>query len=227
MHDKEENARKEFNRWAELGRGEGMIEGHGDIAEQMIEAMGLKPNFRVLDLGCGVGWATRLIASRVPEGEAVGVDISDEMAGRAANHPDNPSNISFKVAAASQLPFPEGHFDRIFSVESIYYYPDIPSALKEVYRVTAPGGIAFFMVNLYKENEGSKHWVEKLSIPTQLLSEQEYADLFRQAGFSNAHTERYHDRRPEEMLLQPTSFDTLDHIKKALEAGSLVIIAEK
>ncbi|MGH9761660.1 MAG: class I SAM-dependent methyltransferase, partial [Blastocatellia bacterium] len=161
---KEETIREEFNRWAEAGRGEGMIEGHSDVAEQMIEAMNPSPADRVLDLGCGIGWATRSIASRVISGSAVGVDIADEMIGRAMANPSNTNNISFFVASAASLPFDDSYFDKVFSVESLYYYLDIPAGLKEVHRVMKPGGVAYIMVNLYWENEGSRHWVEKLAI---------------------------------------------------------------
>jgi ubiquinone/menaquinone biosynthesis C-methylase UbiE len=140
---KEETIRQEFNRWAEAGRGEGMIEGHGDVAEQMIHEMDLQPGDRVLDLGCGIGWATRMIAARLTQGSAAGVDISDEMISRAQADPTNPHNISFVNAPATALPFEDSFFDKVFSVESLYYYPDIPAALKEVSRVMKPGGLAY------------------------------------------------------------------------------------
>ncbi|HYL98065.1 MAG TPA: class I SAM-dependent methyltransferase [Blastocatellia bacterium] len=224
---KEERIRQEFNRWAEAGRGEGMIEGHSDVAEQMIEAMDIQPSDRVLDLGCGIGWATRSIAAHLSDGSAVGADISDEMIARAQANPENPKNVSFSVASAASLPFGDSYFDKVFSVESLYYYPDIPGALKEVNRVMKTGGLAFVMVNLFWENEGSRHWVEKLAIPAQLLSEAEYRKHFEDAGFSGVRTERFHDRRPMEELLKPNSFDSLEMVKKGLEAGSLVVVAEK
>ncbi len=58
----DEKLQLEFNRWAEQGEGEKMERHHLDITEKTIRLMGLRPGERVLDLGCGSGWATRLLA---------------------------------------------------------------------------------------------------------------------------------------------------------------------
>ncbi|HKV41399.1 MAG TPA: class I SAM-dependent methyltransferase [Blastocatellia bacterium] len=228
MYKTEEEAlRNEFNRWANAGRGEGMIEGHIDVTEQIVEAMGLKPRHRALDLGCGIGWATRMMAAHVSQGMAIGIDISDEMIHIARRDPANSPNVFFFNATATALPFDRGHFNRLLSIESLYYYPDIPAALAEVYRVMADGGKVFFMVNLYSENDGSHQWVEKLAVPVSMLSELEYKTLFEASGFRNVTTRRVLDRRPLEELLKPKSSDTREQIRKAAEAGSLVITGEK
>jgi len=223
----EENLREEFNRWAAAGRGEGMIEGHIDATEQIIELMQIQSSDRLLDLGCGIGWATRLLAERAPEGSATGVDISNEMIERAKSHLPSPPNVSFFNCPASTLPFKDNHFDKALSIESLYYYPDPLAALREVFRVLIGGGRAFFMVNLYLENEGSHHWVEKLKVPVHLLSEAQYRTIFNDVGFRNVSTSRIYDRRPREALLKPNSFDTKEQIEKGLEAGSLLVTAQK
>ncbi len=223
----EEKLRQEFNRWASAGRGEGMIEGHIDVTEQIIDRMQIQASDRLLDLGCGIGWATRLLAERVPDGSATGVDISNEMIERARSHPHNPPNVSFFNSPASMLPFKDNHFDKALSVESLYYYPDPLAALREVFRVLLGGGRAFFMVNLYLENEGSHHWVDKLEVPVHLLSEAQYKTIFTDVGFRNVSTSRIHDRRPREALLKPNSFDNADQIEQGLDAGSLLITAQK
>jgi SAM-dependent methyltransferase len=223
----EEQLRHEFNRWASAGRGEGMIEGHIDVTEQIIGAMQIQPSDRLLDLGCGVGWATRLLAERAPDGSAIGVDISNEMIDRARSHAHNPPNVSFLNSPVAALPFKDNYFDKALSIESLYYYPDPLAALREVFRVLLGGGRAFFMVNLYMENEGSHHWVEKLEVPVHLLSEAQYKTIFTDVGFRNVATSRIHDRRPLEALLRPTSLDTAEQIEKGLRAGSLLVTGQK
>ncbi len=56
----DERLRQEFNEWAEQGKGEEMEHHHISITEQTLAMMKLKPGDKVLDLGCGAGWASRL-----------------------------------------------------------------------------------------------------------------------------------------------------------------------
>src|SRR5580704_11693634 len=64
----DERLQREFNRWAEAGEGEKMERHHLDITGKTIRLMDLRPGDRVLDLGCGSGWATRLLARLVADG---------------------------------------------------------------------------------------------------------------------------------------------------------------
>ena len=72
-----------FDRWAEEGRDAQLEKEHVDVATQVIAAMQLEPGERVLDLGCGNGWATRLIAKANAGVQAIGVDASPKMIARA------------------------------------------------------------------------------------------------------------------------------------------------
>src|SRR5690349_16690590 len=90
----------EFNRWAAQGEGEKMRNHHLDITEKAIRRMDLRSGERVLDLGCGSGWATRLLARMVsdgPEGfgQVIGLDISDEMIRQARAESKDFENILY------------------------------------------------------------------------------------------------------------------------------------
>src|SRR5687767_10205281 len=98
--DREEQLRQEFNEWARAGRGEGMEKGHGPVGRQAIELMNLPADARVLDVGCGSGWATRLIAAKARHGRVVGIDISDEMVTLSSDTSKEFSNVEFRVASA-------------------------------------------------------------------------------------------------------------------------------
>src|SRR5271169_2124644 len=83
----DERLRNEFNQWAEQGKGEEMEAHHISITAQTLTVMKLAPGDRVLDMGCGAGWASRLIAKAVDDsakpGQVIGLDLSDEMIRRA------------------------------------------------------------------------------------------------------------------------------------------------
>jgi ubiquinone/menaquinone biosynthesis C-methylase UbiE len=70
---------------------------------------------RVLDVGCGTGYGSAMVAPHV--GEVVGIDSSDEAVARAraANRLDN---VRFATMPATALDFPDGYFDAAYSVNS-------------------------------------------------------------------------------------------------------------
>src|ERR671921_1027219 len=124
--------RDEFNKWAADGRGDEMERHHISIVEQTLRRMDLRTGERVLDLGCGVGWASRIMARMVaPEGQVVGIDISDEMIARARATSREVDNTMFVRGSAQQLPWQENFFDKVLSVESFYYYADQEFPLAE------------------------------------------------------------------------------------------------
>jgi ubiquinone/menaquinone biosynthesis C-methylase UbiE len=219
-----ERLRLEFNEWARAGRGEGMEKGHRPVGEQAIERMTVDADSRVLDLGCGSGWASRLLAARAKS--VVGVDISDEMIELAWASSRNFGNVEFKVASAEQLPFADQQFSHCFSMESLYYYEDIPQALREVHRVLESGGQFVCVVDLFRENEPSGQWIEKLKVPVQFLSIEDYRRLFEAAGFSNVLDQRLFDPTPIAETYDGTSFASHADYVRYRAAGSLMITGE-
>src|SRR5580700_8057098 len=119
----DDRLQNEFNRWAEEGEGEKMERHHLDITAKTIRLMDLRPGERVLDLGCGSGWATRLLARLVSEGpegfgQVVGIDVSDEMIRQARAASKDFENILYVWGSAQQIPWEENFFDKMLSVES-------------------------------------------------------------------------------------------------------------
>jgi len=222
----DERLRLEFNDWANAGRGEGMEKGHRPVGEQAIELMAIPLDARVLDVGCGSGWATRLMAEKARDGRVVGIDIADEMIRLAVESSTSFSNVEFKVASAETLPFNNGQFTHAFSMESLYYYADIPGALREIKRVLGPGGLFVTVVDLYQENLPSHQWIDQLNVPVQLLSSAEYGSLFEGAGFVNVRDRRLHDPAPIPDNYSGGSFKTREDYVKYKESGSLMLSGE-
>ena len=103
----------------------------------------ISPGERVLDIGCGAGVDT-LIAARLvgPAGRVAGVDATPEMIARARANLAlaGLNNVSFEVAAAEALPFPDREFDVVISNGVINLTIDKEQALREVHRVLKRGG---------------------------------------------------------------------------------------
>jgi len=228
----DQRLQSEFNRWAQEGEGEKMERHHLDITEKTIRQMDLRPGERVLDLGCGAGWATRLLARIVGDGPAgfgqvVGLDVSDEMIRHARTASKDFDNILYVWGSAQQIPWEENFFDKVLSVESFYYYPDQERALAELFRVMAPQGRLFILINLYKDNPYSLQWVDKLKVPVHVRSEAEYVELLRRHAFENAEARHIPDDTPTPDDYQTKSFNSLDDLRAFKRIGALLLTASK
>src|SRR5690349_21784585 len=224
----QELIRREFNRWAEQGRGRGMEKSHWEITRQLIDLMNIQPHDNVADLGCGVGWATRVLAERASRGLVVGIDLSDQMIGQAVSEYRNPANAIFIVADAARIPCAHGFFTSLLSVESIYYYPNLEGVFQEVYRILLRGGKAHFLINYYKENVYSHAWAKYIDIPVHLLGATDYIKILSAAGFRETNHRRIINTTPLPEDWEPSRwFQTRkDHMAFQAE-GALLLTAEK
>jgi ubiquinone/menaquinone biosynthesis C-methylase UbiE len=107
----------------------------------ILDGLRLAPGQRVLDVGCGLGDDVLAIAERVgPSGSVVGVDVSEAMIDEARRRAPAGAPVSFQVADARALPFPDGAFDGVRSERLLMHVPEAARALAEMARVTRPGG---------------------------------------------------------------------------------------
>jgi ubiquinone/menaquinone biosynthesis C-methylase UbiE len=228
----DERLQNEFNRWAADGRGEEMERHHLDITEKTIRLMDLRAGERVLDLGCGAGWATRLLARMVGEGpqgfgQVVGIDVSDEMIRRARESSREFENTMFVWGSAQQIPWEENFFEKVLSVESFYYYPDQDRVLAELFRVMAPRGRMFILINLYKDNPYSLRWVDELKVPVHARSEEEYVRLLKAHAFENVEARRIPDETPTPDEYSGKWFKNAEELRDFKRIGALLLMASK
>ncbi len=217
----------EFNRWAEAGRGEGMEQDHLPITLPVLERMRLAPADNVLDVGCGAGWLSRRLAKMVTEGRVVGMDISDEMIHHARRSSVDFDNLMFIRGEVAEIPWQPNFFSRVISVESSYYWPDPAAGLRDIFRVLNEGGSAWILINYYRDNPHCHHWGNLLAVPTHLLSADEWAELFRAAGFKNVAHERIVDASPSPEVYTGRWFRDAEHLRAFKAEGALLISGVK
>jgi SAM-dependent methyltransferase len=106
------------------------------------DAARIRPDDRVLDIGCGAGGTTREAARRAPAGEAVGVDLSSAMLGvaRRSAERDGLTNVRFVQADAQIHPFPAGSFDIAISRAGVMFFADPVAAFANIGRALGGGG---------------------------------------------------------------------------------------
>ncbi len=126
----------------------------------------LEPGLRLLDVGCGPGTVTIDLAGRVAPGEVVGIDASSavvEIARKAAADA-GALNVTFDVADAYELPFADDSFDVVHAHQVLQHLTDPVAALREMRRVTRPGGIVavrdadYSGMTWYPPSEGLDEW---------------------------------------------------------------------
>ncbi len=222
----DEQLRTEFNEWARAGKGEGMEKGHGPVGRQAIQLMRVPAEARVLDVGCGSGWATRLLSGYAINGQVTGIDISDEMIRVARESSTAFPNADFELASAEQLPFADNEFTHAFSMESLYYYANLPKALAEIHRVLRTGGLFVAVMDLYWENEATHQWIDTLKVPVELLSVDDYRSLFIDAGFVSIRDQRLFDPTPIPDSYTGGSFQSRADFEEYRRAGSLMVSGE-
>jgi SAM-dependent methyltransferase len=115
-----------------------------------LESAGLAPTSRqrALDFGCGLGRLTRALAERFEE--VVGVDLSEEMIGKARQLNADRLNCRFIANHRHDLSvLPTSHFDFVLSLIALQHVSSraaIRSYVQEFVRVTAPGGVLAFQL---------------------------------------------------------------------------------
>jgi len=97
-----------------------------------------------LDLACGTGDISRLLAFRYPRGTVDAVDINPEMLRRARARTDR-ANIRFHQENMNELPFADASYDIVTGGYALRNSPHLATTFREIHRVLKPGGTAAFL----------------------------------------------------------------------------------
>jgi len=105
-----------------------------------IEELGVRPDEKILDVGCGTGNLTRALLERLsPEGRITAVDIAPRMIAAARRKIRDP-RVEWRVADVRDLAFPDSSFDRVICFSAWPHIDDREAAAAEILRVLKPGG---------------------------------------------------------------------------------------
>jgi ubiquinone/menaquinone biosynthesis C-methylase UbiE len=197
-----EQLRTEFDTWARNGWGSELELDNEYLNKYAVNLLELKANVRVLDLSCGPGLATRMIADRLitigRPGMVTGMDISEGMLNLARQVSRAYTNLNYIQGSVDSIPSADDKFDEVICVESFYYYPDQGRALDEICRVMARQGRLYLLMRLYSDNPYADEFLSHLSIPAHVRSMEKYAAMLVEHGFQDVRASRVaepHSRR--------------------------------
>jgi ubiquinone/menaquinone biosynthesis C-methylase UbiE len=123
--------------------GEKMNEGNAHMNRYTIERLRISPQDRILEIGMGNGFFVKEILAVDPSVRYTGCDFSETMV-EAANRLNAPfvqsGQARFFLAGADRLPFNENAFNKIFTVNTVYFWEEPKKIFAELSRVLESGG---------------------------------------------------------------------------------------
>ena len=143
-----------------------------------VSLLDVQPDDRVLEVGFGPGFATRLVSEIVSTGLVAGVDHSEVMLGQATRRNAEAirdGKVDLRLGSASDLPAFNEAFDKIFTINSIHFWNEPVDCLKGLRELLKPGGL--IAVTLQPRSRGSTD-------ETAREGGQEIAGFLEEAGFS-------------------------------------------
>jgi ubiquinone/menaquinone biosynthesis C-methylase UbiE len=108
-----------------------------------VATLALQPTDRVLEIGFGHGRTLDRVARQITAGFAAGVDLSDEMVQMTARRCRDlitAGRVTLHRGDSTRLPFPDGHFNKAYSVHTLYFWSRPEEHLREIHRVLCTGG---------------------------------------------------------------------------------------
>jgi SAM-dependent methyltransferase len=153
------------------------------VAQAMIDHYGIKAGDKILDIGCGKGFLLYEISLLVPGVEIFGIDVSEYAIANAKEEIKD----RLQIANATNLPFPDQHFDFVFSITTLHnlHNYDLDKALREMERV---GKQKYLCVESYR-NESEKANLLYWQVTCEAFCTPEEWDWwFKQTGYSGDHS---------------------------------------
>lgn len=162
-----------------------------------IDAMDLRDHSSVLELGFGNGRFFKKIFTKASDLKITGLDFSQLMVDTARKEnseliENGELNIVYSTCQA--LPFDADQFDKVFSVNVVYFWDDPGESLREIFRVLKPGGKFYTSIRLKETMQNFPYTQYGFT----LYDEEEWKTLLTRHKF--IYTEGLHIKEPDMML---------------------------
>jgi ubiquinone/menaquinone biosynthesis C-methylase UbiE len=165
--------------------------GHKDFYKNTAKALNLQPDDHYLEIGFGSGLFIKKYASHVAR--IAGLDYSEDMVHLACSLNSDlitSGKAEFTQGTASILPWGDNEFSVVVGIETFFFWPEPKAALREIYRVLAPGG-RLVLEMAYNKDDGRDHTKQIEQYNLKLYSGEEMKKLLREVGFNDINISYY------------------------------------
>ena len=150
-------------------------------------ALNLAPSERVLEVGFGGGVGLATLLAHEPLAVLSGVELSPEMVLRSQRRFGD--KVRLAQGSVDAMPYAEGSFDKLFGVNVIYFWPDLPRALSELRRVLVPGGLVVLGIRPPE----ARQRLQFAQAGHRVWSPAQYVEALAAAGFAECSAQRVPD----------------------------------
>ena len=141
---------------------------------------------KLLEVPVGTGILTMPLYKTLPKADITCLDYSADMMGQAQEKADrlHLKNVTFRQGDVGALPYADGVFDIVLSLNGFHAFPDKEAAYREAYRVLKPGGTFLICNESSGDTDKDEKWTEIIGGMT-IYSGDELKTFLENAGFCN------------------------------------------
>jgi ubiquinone/menaquinone biosynthesis C-methylase UbiE len=164
-----------------------MNKGHEALTLWGLTHVNIEPDYVILDVGCGGGKTISRLAQKAPLGKVFGIDYSADMVAysRKVNKKLIAENrAEIREGSVEKTGFPDNFFDLVTAIETYYFWPSLPNALREIKRVLKYGGRLLLVNEMVKDgvyDVENAEIIEKTQV--RLVPLEEIRNILQSVGF--------------------------------------------
>jgi arsenite methyltransferase len=182
----------------------GMNRGNRRITDRALELLEIRPDDQLLEIGFGGGIGLKAALQRLDKGAITGIDLSPDMvrsAERRFRREIADGRARVQIGDIAHLPYSDATFDRVFTINTIYFWPDTTEGLGQIQRVLKKGGRAAIGLRSREKMQWSGFDREGY----RLFAPQEVLEFMQTTGFCGLRLDhRYQDRVYDDVVVVGT-----------------------
>jgi len=159
-----------------------MNQSHWDLTTWGLGHVKVEPDSKVLDVGCGGGKTLKRLTRRASRGKYA-KKVNQKLIAK--------SRVQITKATAEKTGFEDQTFDLVTAVETYYFWPSLPEAFRELYRILKPAGALLIISEMVKDGTYEKENAKTIAkTQVKLLPLKEISEILLSEGFTNVQTKR-------------------------------------